>query len=214
MLLPLLLNLAPVARVSWLQSSAAVRLTADAGAFALAGPDAGLVFGGATVTARVTWLQGFTPLRLVADAGAFTLAGADAGLVFGSAAATARVTWLQSSTGAGAYQLLADAGAFVYSGAASLSDFEVAADGGIFGMAGGDAALTRGGTPVVVGYTLTADVGAFVATGRAATLRWWPAAAFTAAPGSWRLDSSQARVGSQAIRPGTVRVGGAIINRS
>ena len=167
MLLTLLQSsLAPTtAQVTWLQSTPAFRLTADAGAFALAGPDAGLVFGGATVTARVTWLQGFTPLRLVADAGAFALAGPDAGLVFGGASATARVTWLQASTGSGVYQLVADSGAFVYSGAASLSDFEIAANGGSFGLGGGDAVLTRGGTPVVVGYRLLANPGTFYAVG-------------------------------------------------
>lgn len=165
MLLPVLLNLTPVARVSWLQSSPAYRLTADAGAFALAGLDAGLTFGGAAVTARITWLQASAPLRLVADAGAFGFTGLANGFTYGGTAVTARVTWLQASTGSGAYQLVALGGAFGYAGAPSLSDFEISAPGAAYAFAGLPANLVRGGAPVAASFTLVANTGAFFYTG-------------------------------------------------
>lgn len=214
MLLPIQLNLQPLAQVAWLQVAPARTLTAAAGAFALTGVAAGLSQGGSPASAQVSWLQ-VAPVRtLTASPGAFTLTGVAAGLLAGGSA-QAWVSWLQlAPAGAGAYTLAADPGAFVVSVAPSLSDYVLTASPGAFGLTGRDAALTKGGTPVVVGYTLTAAAGAFVVTGRAATLRWSPVAVFTAAPGTWRVDNNQARVGSPAIRPGTVRVGGAIINRS
>jgi hypothetical protein len=155
------LNLAPTARVAWLQSTTAAKLTADVGAFTLAGLDAGLTYAGAVVTARITWLQATQPPRLVADVGAFGFTGLANSFTYGGTAATARLTWLQASSGSGAYLLVANPGSFAYAGAPSFSDFEISAPGTAFGFAGMPANLVKGGAPVAAAFTLLADPGAF-----------------------------------------------------
>jgi hypothetical protein len=161
----LALNLAPTARVSWLQSTPAARLTADVGAFTMAGLDAGLTYAGAVVTARLTWMQANEPARLVADVGTFGFTGLANSFTYGGTAATARLTWLQASSGAGAYLLVANPGSFAYAGAPSFSDFEIAAPGAAFSFVGLPANLIRGGAPVSAAFTLVGNPGAFFLSG-------------------------------------------------
>ena len=121
MLLPIQLNLQPLAQVAWLQVAPARTLTAAAGAFALTGVAAGLSQGGSPASAQVSWLQVASVRALAAAPGAFALTGVAAGLLAGGSA-QAWVSWLQlAPPGAGAYTLTADSGSFLVSVAPSLS---------------------------------------------------------------------------------------------
>lgn len=123
------------AQVSWLQAApGGYVLTADVGAFTLAGQDAALTLGGAAQTAQVSWLQAGPPpsaYTLTAEPGAFTFsfAGSLSDVVVtaagGSFALTGRDAALSYGQVLQAYTLTAELGAYTLAGQAATLRYVV-----------------------------------------------------------------------------------------
>jgi len=141
-------------------------VTADAGAYTLAGQDAALVKSRIVVADAGSYAlagQDASVLvghKLTADAGTYTLAGQDAALLRGrvvDAGAGAYALAGQDATltyaPSGSYSLTADAGAYALAGQAAtlLLARVMSADAGVYALAGQDATITHGGTTATVG---------------------------------------------------------------